>query len=142
MTVIAWDGKTLAADRRATSQDMHWSVTKIQKHDGKLLFAGGDFDSIIAMYEWFIAGAKPETYPPCQKDNDAWAAVHVIDQNGLWRYERTPYPFKVEVPFFATGSGRAYAMAAMYCGKTAREAVEIACVFDPGCGNGIDVLEI
>jgi ATP-dependent protease HslVU (ClpYQ) peptidase subunit len=42
----------------------------------------------------------------------------------------------------ATGSGRDYALAAMHCGKTAREAVEIACLFETGCGNGVDELEV
>lgn len=39
------------------------------------------------------------------------------------------------------GSGRDFAIAAMHCGKTAREAVEIASLYENGCGNGVDVLE-
>ena len=47
---------------------------------------------------------------------------------------------KVEDQFAAWGSGRDFALTAMHLGKSAREAVEIACLFENGCGNGVDVL--
>jgi ATP-dependent protease HslVU (ClpYQ) peptidase subunit len=48
----------------------------------------------------------------------------------------------VEDPFIAFGAGRDYAMAAMHLGCDAHRAVEVACVFDTGCGMGIDTLEL
>ena len=38
---------------------------------------------------------------------------------------------KVLTPFTALGSGRHAALAAMHCGKGAREAVAVACKVDP-----------
>ena len=37
---------------------------------------------------------------------------------------------------------RDFALAAMHLGKSAREAVEVACALDVFCGNGIDTLEL
>jgi ATP-dependent protease HslVU (ClpYQ) peptidase subunit len=44
--------------------------------------------------------------------------------------------------FHALGSGRDFALAAMYLGKNAREAVEIAMEFDLETGKGVDCLEV
>jgi ATP-dependent protease HslVU (ClpYQ) peptidase subunit len=66
----------------------------------------------------------------------------VWDAQGLRYYEDGPIPETVEHGFWAFGSGRDFAIAAMACGKSAREAVEIACQFDTGCGLGVDVMQI
>ena len=57
------------------------------------------------------------------------------------RYEQTPNPFVVEDKQWAIGSGRDYAIAAMHLGRTAAEAVAVACLFDVSCGMGIDTME-
>jgi hypothetical protein len=72
MTVIVWDGKTLAADKQM----------------------GGDYPRTVT--------------------EDAHHAI---------------------------GSGRDFAAAAMYLGKTAREAVEVAMALTGFCGHGVDTLE-
>jgi len=56
--------------------------------------------------------------------------------NGGGHYER------VEDAFCAMGGGRDYALAAMFLGKSALEAVQVACALDITCGKGIDVLEL
>ena len=58
------------------------------------------------------------------------------------KWERSPYPLKFHDEQFAIGSGRDFALAAMYLGKTAAQAVEVACVFDSGCGNGVDAMAL
>lgn len=141
MSVIAWDGKTLAADKRASLNACSWPVTKIHKvGPDALACISGNSDQGGEMLAWYIAGAEPSAFPPSQRA-DGWSPLVVIRRDGaVLRYEQTPYPVKFEAEMYADGSGMAYAIAAMECGKTAAEAVAIACKYDPACGNGIDVL--
>ena len=62
-----------------------------------------------------------------------------MPDGSCWMHNRDSR-WRVEDGFVAVGSGRDYAMATMALGHTARRAVEIACRFDPGTGNGIDEL--
>lgn len=143
MTCIAFDGKTLAADKRFTFACVSRTTTKIFRlPDGRLAAIAGDGASGFETIEWIKAGSDPEKFPACQRNRDSRATVTIFGKDGVWLYESEPTPAPIEDRFFADGSGRDYAMAAMHCGKTAREAVEIACLFDHGCGNGIDVLEL
>lgn len=63
MTVIAWDGCTLAADKRASSGGIARTVTKIERHEGCLIAMTGCWDTGAEMREWFKAGADPEKFP-------------------------------------------------------------------------------
>ncbi len=143
MSVIAWDGKSLAADKRAViGGGFFRTTTKIFRVGSCLVGYAGDADAGEELLSWFDKyDADPKLFPASQRDNDGWAGLLVIWNDGaIWKYERTPFAIKFPPQQFAIGSGRDFAMAAMYLGKTAAEAVEVACVFDPGCGNGVDVL--
>jgi 20S proteasome alpha/beta subunit len=143
MTTICWDGTTLAADKRATNGGLIFTVTKIFRVRGCLVSAAGDFDRIMESIAWFADGADPAKLPPHHRSNDDYVGLLVIWPNGLIeKYERGPVPYKIESPFFAVGSGRDFAMAAMHLGKTAVEAVEVAMALDAGTGNGIDTLTL
>ncbi len=144
MTVIAWDGKTLCADKRATSADMPVTVTKIFRLEQGLVGFDGDLTSGMALLNWFKKGCIPNEFIyDAQKDDTKWCyAVLITPDKEIKRFGYHPYPYIVEDGFFAVGSGRDYAMAALHCGKTSREAVEIACRYNVGCGNGIDELAL
>jgi hypothetical protein len=53
-----------------------------------------------------------------------------------------PYPMRNRSERWAWGSGRDFALAAMHLGKTAAEAVEVACLFQSDCGLGVDHVEL
>ena len=143
MTVVAWDGTTLAADKRVTYQGLACTVTKIFRVGDKLVGFSGNGDQAMEMLAWFREGADFRTFPQSQRSKEDWVATLVINADGsAMDFERTPFPYPLEDRFLAIGSGRDYALAAMHLGKTAREAVEIACLFDAGCGNGVDELKL
>lgn len=154
MSVIAWDGKTLAADKRACRGTFIYTSTKIFRErviwnnnpsDEREVLMGycGDADGGQEMMAWFKKGADPEKFPASQRHPDQWAGLFVVTKIGrLLKFERTPYPVPIDDEKFTLGSGREFAMVAMHLGKTAREAVEIACLFDSACGNGIDELTL
>jgi hypothetical protein len=142
MTVIAWDGKTLAADKMSCSAGYGYTVTKVYRlRDGSIAAFCGDGDGATALLAWLEAARNPSEYPQAQKDNDTSALV-ISGDGSVWSYGKTPYPQRIECSMYAMGHGRDFAIAAMHCGKTAREAVELTCRLDVFCGNGIDTLEL
>jgi 20S proteasome alpha/beta subunit len=142
MTVIAWDGKTLAADKRATfGGNLVLTTTKIFVVNDSLVAYAGNADFGAQMVAWLRDDGRPETFPESQRDKDDWAGLLVLRAGQpIKRYERTPYPICFEDRCVAIGSGRDFAMAAMYLGCDARRAVEVTCALDSNCGNGIDTL--
>lgn len=142
MTTIAWDGKTLAADKQMTNGTLRGQTTKIRRVGGEVLAWTGDQDSGEALAAWYEAGADPARWPSCQKDKDAWARLIVARPAGVFTYEREPVAVRIENPFFAWGSGRDFAIAAMHCGRSACEAVELASLYDTASGMGIDACDV
>lgn len=141
MTVIAWDGHTLAADKRATSGGgIARTITKIQRHGDALFGITGSWDIGIEMREWFKAGANPANFPP--KAREAEASLIVIRAGKIESYQSGPYPLTIEADQCAFGSGRDFAEAAMYLGRSAEEGVRVARHFQTDCGNGIDTLTL
>lgn len=142
MTVIAWDGKTLAADKRTNFGGLHGTTTKVSRlADGRLVGCCGNAAQIMEMKHWLTAGADPLAFPAQQRDEEKSVSMLVACPDGkLLQYENTPYPLVLENKRWAIGSGRDFAVAAMHLGRDAREAVEIASIFDCGCGNGVDTL--
>lgn len=142
MTVIAWDGRILAADKQATTYNMRRTSTKIHRVPSGLVALTGDAGHAHALFEWFRAARDPRAYPRVQGE----AQGHLIHftHEGVFVYAGDAYGYCEPVldPFIAFGSGRDYAMAAMHLGCDARRAVEVACVFDTSCGMGIDTLEL
>lgn len=140
MTCIAWDGKTLAADKASTNAGFRSTVTKIYRVGDSIVALVGTESALMAGLAWLRGARNPHEYPECMKTTDS--AMWEIRRGDFLRYEGGPYPARVESPYLATGSGRDYALAAMYLGHDARRAVEVACALDNACGNGIDTLEL
>ena len=144
MTCVAWDGKTLAADKLGVYGNVKNTLTKIYRMPGgELVGVAGDICFCMSLIEWVKGGRVPADFPEHGRDKDDWQPLLVIELDGTTSlYERTPYPIRSEQRCLAYGSGKEYAMAAMHLGKTAREAIEVAIALDIGCGIGIDTLEL
>ena len=67
MTVLAWDGHTLAADKRAVMGTMILTTTKIFRVGDALVGYAGDACFGEEMVAWFKRGAKPEDFPSSRK---------------------------------------------------------------------------
>lgn len=139
MTVIAWDGKTLAADRRVSYGDLVATRTKIRRlESGAVIACSGDTDKVLALEKWYEAGANPDEWPQAQR-SDNWARLVVQDVDGkVYEYNQEPYAIRCEDEYFAWGSGASFALGAMAMGADAVEAVTAAIKHCSSCGGGVD----
>lgn len=144
MSVIAWDGKSLVADCRGINGNAATTVRKIFRGPNGCLFGYcGTLSLGEEMRKWWLNGALPEKFPPANRDEKSYCGLIVVLISGtVCRYEMTPYPVILLDRILAWGSGADFALAAMHCGKSAEEAVRIACLYDINCGNGVDVLNL
>lgn len=145
MTVIAWDGKTLAADKLCCNGSTRNTTTKIFRHGDDLLAVTGDLSGGMEMLYWYRDGAESSKFPPANRDpqKSGYCSLIVIKSDKtVWKYEVSPYPFLLEGSFNAFGCADEAALVAMACGKSAAQAIELVSRFNTGCGNGIDVLEM
>lgn len=143
MTTIAWDGQTLAADKQSTAFGMGRTVTKIHRIRGELFAISGGGTHCSALLNWFKGARKTEEWPKAPDDEKCGHAIQ-FTKDGIfaWSGYSLPYPEKLEDKFMAFGSGRDFAMAAMHLGKSAKEAVEIASIYDINTGMGVDTLTL
>lgn len=140
MTTIAIDKNTIATDTLAVwfgeyrSPERENKMTLFNTNNllGSIIVAvSGDACCVDSVKRWVSDGADPDKSPKGE-----WLAI-VISKRGIHLYtNNAPYPDKVDLPF-AIGSGRSYAMGAMWAGADARKAVEI--VADKLCHTGGEV---
>lgn len=148
MTVIVWDGTTLATDKQATQSELPRTVTKSRIIRGHLCAAAGDWDLAQEMFVWFNKGAKPNDIPPFFRSKEDWVAfIAITPDKRVLKYERSPYPidFTETVKkdgWFVFGSGRDFAIGALAMGASPEEAVMVANAYCTSCGNGVDVLQL
>lgn len=118
-----------------------YAVTKIFRIGDRIAGFPGSQSKAAQMRAWLQSGGDPAKYPDNTGD-DSCLFIAIRSDGVIERYESSAYPIIVEEKFFAVGSGRDYARAAMYLGVDARTAVDVACKFDENCGNGIDTLTL
>lgn len=143
MTTIAWDGKTLAADRRVTEgKTICCEFIKIRRlADGRVVGGAGELDVLSLMFDWLEAGGAADDRPTCMAAKSVTEVLEVTPKGEIWLHMQHGRVPLVRGPQ-ALGSGAAYARAAMECGKSAAEAVRIASKFDAGTGTKVDAMEL
>lgn len=147
MTVIAWDGNILAADRQSQTGDCRKPVRKIFKvktaAGPALVGISGDLTVGLEMLTWFENGEKREDWRQEWRNTQEGACLFVVQHDkSVWRFESSPDPFRYEDSIAASGSGDAYALVAMRCGCDAIDAVRHASLVSVSCGLGVDWLSL
>ena len=137
MSVIVWDGVSLAVDNGATDGFSMWEAEKVWVHKGKFLTGAGTVSSILEMREWYKNGASPLSFPSTQRVLDTMCNFIVVDKTGLHRYEQTHIPIDHGFKICAFGQGKDFAYGALAMGATAEQAATIANKFSIHCGMGV-----
>lgn len=142
MTIIAWDGHTLAADKQSTANGFRRVVTKVHMVPDGIIGCSGSATACVAMRDWFMNGRQKQDWPQIQStDKDAYTMF--VDWAGrLWIYEDFPHPIALENRYDAMGSGRDFALAALELGHDAVTAVQVASKLCNSCGMGYDALNL
>ena len=141
MTILVWDGKTLAADRLECWGNRKTECSKIYKRvfNGELLTGSGCIAATAALRHWYMRGADPTTYPSCQKSKEDWGRLVVVDtSHRVFVYESEPTPYEVLTLPAVFGSGSDFAFGALAMGADARRAVEVVNSICTDCGIGVD----
>lgn len=140
MTTVAWDGKRLACDRLGLSNGVRRNVTKIRVC-GMYVYAGcGNLDEVMRIGRWLENGASPDTAPTLEEGGSNGLAVWA--GNAFVVEGKVPALTPILEKFYATGSGRDFALSAMAFGKNAVDAVTFASEWDAYSGNGVDVYDV
>jgi ATP-dependent protease HslVU (ClpYQ) peptidase subunit len=135
MSVVAWDGKCIAADRQMTCNDMRMLTTKMRRlDDGTVLAWTGLPGAGLMLVRWYVEGKE---WPDGQQGEN-WSRLIVAKKDRVEMYERYPVPILVESAFMAWGSGQEFALGAMAMGATAIQAVDVANRFSVNCGFGVE----
>lgn len=143
MTVIAFDGRIVAADTLVTSGDrmLHTAITKIVPlvKDGEFIVAttSGGCTSGLAMLAWFLSNGT-ETYPD---DGTARLSILRLDEPVEVYVGTIAQPTFEHYPYTA-GSGADLALGAMEAGADAAKAALIACKHCNACGPPIESFDL
>jgi len=136
MTVIVWDGSTLATDKAATDGAAQWETTKAWRWNNEILSGAGPLQTILTMREWYKD--RPGNLFPSVQQGPDWCHFVVVTRNGLLRYEQGWIPIDHGWDQCAFGEGRDFAYGAMAMGATAAQAVEAANKYSVHCGLGVE----
>lgn len=144
MTVIAWDGTNIAADRQGEAGNRRFEVSKLfPQPDGRVLAGSGAFTTVTLMVRWIANGADVESCPTPLPDLEA-CVIEVRPDRSASIYESgcaTGFDLPVGQPH-TLGVGGNFATAAMHLGKSAADACRVAIDLCPGCGIGIDSIVV
>lgn len=143
MTVLAWDGRYVAADSLECYGSCR-SAKPIQKlrQRGSTIFActgtGALFEPMI---EWYLGGRKLDELPKAD-DRDKDTKLLVFENGKAWVYSPSlPYPAELHAPD-AWGVGADMAIGAMEAGASAEKAVEVVIKREVYCGGPIQVIDL
>ncbi|MBJ8796719.1 hypothetical protein I5398_11830 [Citrobacter freundii] len=151
MTTIAWDGKTLAADSQSTSGSMISSLRerkiyhppiptawKLNGQDVRAIGVSGDCGSELVLIDCLKEGM---TYKAEMPEVYGFTAMVITDDRQCYLIFKSEGKKQATVCLqpnqYAIGSGNEIARTAMALGKTAQEAVQVACELDVYSGGDV-----
>ncbi|BAN16842.1 peptidase HslV family [Edwardsiella phage PEi21] len=144
MTGIAWDGKTLAADKAEFRGNQMSKTTKISVHlvDGRhIAFAGtGYTEDILRVKIWIDRGMTGEIEGLSEGTKNCPQGMVLEESGEIFELYPCGALEQVESDVYASGSAFEFLTAAMLSGKTAHDAVALAIQHRSDCGYGINTI--
>lgn len=139
MTTIAYRDGVMAADMQVTAGNRKFRTTKVRATKaGGLVGGAGNLAHVLKVFDWVEGGMKGDK-PDFGEDDGEFECLIVEPDRSVWLLDEELVPMRVEDGFLAIGSGGPYAVAAMECGRTPEEAVEVAAKFDPATSAPVQV---
>lgn len=159
MTTIAYDGKIMACDSCWTyGGTVDTLSTKIVRlSSGGLLGCAGQNDgrALVSLLDKVKTPSQLPSYEAIMglradilamlvlPKGRVYKVATVITSPGNWQEDMGDFGiWEITGPFASVGSGGDLALVAMDCGKSARDAVRIACKYDPNSRAPIHFLPL
>jgi hypothetical protein len=135
MTTIVFDGKTLASDSRSTGNYINDKTKKLYKQGSRYYGFCGRITSALLFLQWADnrTGDKPRL-------DDDFEVIEIVNKK-VYYYDKNLIKTPESIPC-SIGSGCHLAMAAILCGKDAKEAVEVAKKLDEYSGGKIQTMTV
>lgn len=145
MTTIAFRDGIISSDSRATWDD--WSQSrciklyrvksKVDPVKGDVIVGtAGHGSAALLFMDWLENGGEPRLHDRGVDENTEFECL-VMHKSGVYVADRLCRFEKLEEDFWAAGSGRQAALGAMHAGKSAVDAVRIACRIDSFSGGRV-----
>lgn len=142
-TTVAYDGISLAADSQMTQGHrklMTKSKIYYSSQRNQYIAAAGAVDVLTPVVDFFMKDTKPMT--DCKIAGEFQVLIVDGATNTAKFYDHDMVsPIEVQAPF-TFGSGDDFALAALICGKSAEEAIEVAEQLDIYSGGHINVMRV
>lgn len=140
MTTIVYRDGIMAADSRGYSggSEPIGSKAKVFRlNDGSLVGVSSTEPGVSeVLVDWLNSDASSEALSVLPKQK--WSALLVRPNEDVFYFCDSPCPSgPLRAPFYAIGSGAAYAMGAFSCGSTSAKAVSVASEHDVWTGGEI-----
>lgn len=152
VTTIAYDGERIAADSQETCETEAGGSTKhvcaklFRKRIGEgrkaydvIIATAGESSPGMVFVDWYGTGKE---IPRVLIDHDPDFTCLILSPMGLFEVDKYCRPIERTEKFYAIGSGRKEALAAMACGKSAADAVRIAARFDNYTGGRVVTMSL
>lgn len=134
MTTVAANRECMAADRHYSLDGPSFKATKLWIHDGSIWSsAGGNADWLV--FQRYVLGVDKER--PIIKDEDGFCVLR-LSKDGMYYYDWSCLPTKIDDQCFAIGAGQLAALCLMDVGLSPKEAVTRVCARDDNTKGPVD----
>ena len=143
MTLICWDGRTVAADGLYSYGDMRasGSLPKLRKVGSHVFGLTGTTALFDPMVEWFFGSRKPEDMPNAGEKHENTRLL-VFEAGGCVSYKISlPYPEPCFAPD-AWGCCAEYAIGCLDAGASPERTVELAIARNQDLGGPVQVIDL
>lgn len=145
MTTIAATKDAIGGDRMVfvENKGIWYPTVKVRRVKGMLVGAAGHGGDCTRLLDWAEAGFPEKKKPKFEESHgtEDEAILLLVKKDGIYSMTTgDPEPEKIELDFYAIGSGGKAARAALMAGKTLEEAMEIAADIDPYTRGPFDIL--
>lgn len=139
MSVIVWDGVTLASDSDMNDGQVKVPFEKIWREGQRLCGVVGPVSDCLKLRAWVKEGSIPDKYPTISPD----AYLVIVYPNGeLTRFTASGIPIATFHKRLALGTGRDFAYGAMFMGASAEDAVRAAIKYSASCSGEVRTLKL
>lgn len=141
MTTVVATRTALYSDSKCSEGNVSFKTTKLFQVGDSLLGVAGTLTAALKFIKWFKKQDHDE--PPILKDADGDDFdVLEVSPKGIFMWDNDLTPIEVLDPFYAIGSGRLAALAALHLGSSPEHAVETACLVDSYSAGPVQTLTL